>query len=77
MRKNDLLAAVAKIPGNPVVAIFDSEANAADQIGGVEDGSTVGVIVDFEVIPMGKDMIPKGGKPWIALAFQAKKEAEA
>lgn len=77
MRKNDLLTALAVIPGNPVVAIFDSEANAADQVGGVDDGSTVGVIIDFEVVPMGKEMIPKGSKPWIALSFQKEKEDDA
>lgn len=71
MRKDELIRALANIPGNPVVALLDVPRNIAGDSG---DGSSDGVYPDFSVEYMQKDNIPDGHKPWISIQFTPETE---
>lgn len=65
MKKNDLIAALQAIEGNPEVCILDYQTNYQADSG---DGSSEGVH-HFTVQLLGKEDIPDSQEPWIALSF--------
>jgi hypothetical protein len=67
MLKNDLIEQVRAIPGNPEVCLFDWQRNIKEDSG---DGSGCGVYSEFDVSLQGKDEIPEGTEPWIAVGFK-------
>lgn len=74
MRKNELIHLLAKMMGNPVVAILDVDANLLADNG---DGSSDGVYTEISVEYILGEQLPDGCKPWISLQFSKKTEDEA
>lgn len=75
MRKDEVIQKLARISGNPVVVILDSEINARNLVGdGSGEGSTDGIHIDYDIQLVAGDQLPKGAKPFIAMVFTAETE---
>lgn len=75
MKKNDLIALLQAVPGNPDVAVFDFQKNSYDDTG---DGSHAGIHPGFKIEMVNDDVDPQEWAsvsdepmpaPWLAICF--------
>lgn len=76
MRKHDFIAALAAIPGNPVIALLAEDIHEASPQ--ASEGTTEGVFADYSIRLLSREEVPDGTLPWIAIGFSVnEKEADA
>lgn len=68
MNVSQLIKKLQEFDPNMGVCIFDYK-KSSNEGDGSEYGSSAGCYGHFEVSLIGKDQIPKGTKPWVALSF--------